>query len=100
MDMASAKVSITIPRADLAAARLAAAREGLSLSAFFSRAVRSELEEHQRREAARRLIATFDPAGSPSLERQQELLALWNRRTTTKPKQRKRRAAPGRSTRS
>ena len=84
MEMASAKVSIAIGREDLAAARRAAKREGLSLSAFFSRAVRAQLEEHERREAGYRLLATFDPAEAPSLERQQELLALWQRRTPPK----------------
>ena len=75
--VASAKVSIAIDRAELEQARRAATREGLSLSAFFSRAVRAELEEHRRREAARQLLATFDPEDLPTLARQQELLSLW-----------------------
>jgi hypothetical protein len=78
MDMATAKVSIAIRPEELRLARRAAADSGVSLSAFFSRAVRTQLEEHRREQAARELLATFDDSELPTLARQRELLALWN----------------------
>jgi hypothetical protein len=91
MEMATAKVSIAIPSDDLRLARRAAAEAGLSLSAFFSRAVRSQLEEHRREQAARELLGSFEQSEMPTLARQQELLAQWSR-PRAKPAANKRRS--------
>jgi serine/threonine protein phosphatase PrpC len=47
-------------------AKTAADEEGVSLSAFITRAVRERLEERRRAEAARQVLATFSPDEFPT----------------------------------
>jgi hypothetical protein len=93
VEMATAKVSIAIGRDELEAARRQAKREGLSLSAFISRAVRERVDECERQAAAERIIATYKPHERTTPEERKALVELWNRRrlmlasrSQTKPK--------------
>lgn len=71
------KISVAIGRDELRLARDAAEQEGLSLSAFVTGAVRARIEERRRLEAARRVLATFDPEDFPTDDERRELLASW-----------------------
>jgi hypothetical protein len=73
------KISVAMGRTELRLAKTAAAEEGISLSAYVTRAVRSTLEERRRIEAAKQLLGAFDPAELPSAEEQRELIAIWTR---------------------
>jgi hypothetical protein len=73
------KVSVAMGRDELRLAKDAAEQEGMSLSAFVTGAVRARIEERRRLEAARRVLATFQPEDFPSAEEQRALLALWAR---------------------
>jgi hypothetical protein len=73
------KISVAMGRDELRLAKTAADEEGVSLSAFVTRAVRERLEERRRLEAARELLASFTPDELPSLEEEQQLLAVWTR---------------------
>jgi hypothetical protein len=73
------KISVAMGRDELRLAKSAADAEGVSLSAYITRAVRQRLEERQRLEAAREVLATFAPAEFATPEEQRELLALWSR---------------------
>jgi hypothetical protein len=64
--MAATKISIAIDDRRLRLARAAAKSEKLSLSAFISRAVDLQIEEHDRLEAARKLWAAWGPESEPS----------------------------------
>jgi hypothetical protein len=91
---ATEKVSLAIGRDELRLARDVAEQEGLSLSAFVTGAVRARIEERRRLEAARRVLATFDPEDFPTEDERRELLASWAqprrtpdpRRTRRKPR--------------
>lgn len=91
------KISVAMGRNELRLAKTAADEEGLSLSAFVTRAVRERLEERRRMEAAREVLATFSPEDLPTPEEQRDLVELWTRerpiaaRTAKSPKVRKRR---------
>ena len=91
------KISVAMGRDELRLARSAADEEGLSLSAFVTRAVRERLEERRRMEAAREVLATFSPEDLPTPDEQKELVQLWTRdrpsatRAAKSPKVRKRR---------
>ena len=78
MEMATAKISIAIGRDELRLARRQAAREGMSLSAFISRAVHAHLEECDRQAAAKQYLASYAPHELPTKARQKRLLALWS----------------------
>lgn len=80
----TAKVSVAIGRDELRLARTAAQREGTSLSAFITKAVRARVEERRRMDAARRVIATFEPEDLPSADEQRALLAQWESRRIRK----------------
>ena len=73
------KISVAIGRDELRLARVAAEQEGVSLSAYFTRAVRRQLDEQRRMEAARKVLATFAPEDFPTPEEQRALVAVWTR---------------------
>ena len=88
------KVSVAIGRDELRLAKTAAKQEGVSLSAFVTGAVRARIEERRRLEAARRVLATFDPEDFPTDDERRELLASWvlpHRAATPRRARRKRR---------
>ena len=76
---ATQKISVAMGRDELRLAKTAAEEEGVSLSAYVTRAVRERLEERQRLEAAREVLATFAPDELPTPEEQRRLLELWTR---------------------
>jgi hypothetical protein len=71
------KISVALGRDELRLARTAAEQDGVSLSAFVTGAVRAQIAERRRREAARQVLATFEPEDLPTTEEQRALLALW-----------------------
>lgn len=71
------KISVALGRDELRLARTAAEQDGVSLSAFVTGAVRARIEERRRKEAARQLLATFDPEDFPTPDEKRELHALW-----------------------
>jgi uncharacterized protein (DUF1778 family) len=71
------KISVAIGRDELRLAKDAAEQEGMSLSAFVTGALRARIEERRRLEAARRVLATFEPKDFPTADEQRALLALW-----------------------
>jgi hypothetical protein len=73
------KISVAMGRNELRLAKTAAEDEGVSLSAFVTRAVRERLEERERQEARREILATFLPHEIPTAEEQRALVAFWNR---------------------
>jgi hypothetical protein len=73
------KVSVALGREELRLARQAAARDGVSLSAFLTVAVRARLAERRRLEAARAVLAGFAADDWPSAEEEAALLAAWSR---------------------
>jgi hypothetical protein len=76
---ATQKISVAMGRDELRLAKTAAEEEGVSLSAYVTRAVRERLEERQRQAAAREFLATFAPDELPTPDEQRELLELWTR---------------------
>lgn len=87
------KISVALGRDELRLARIAAEQDGVSLSAFVTGAVRARIEERRRKEAARQVLATFDPEDFPTAEEKRELLALWAapRTASTRAQSRRRR---------
>lgn len=75
---ATEKISVAMGREELRLAKTAAREAGVSLSAFVTEAVRDRLTEKRRREAARAVLAMFDPEDFPTPERERELLELWS----------------------
>ena len=71
------KISVALGRDELRDAKRAARHDGVSLSAFVTGAVRARIEERQRREAAHRVLATFEREDLPTPEEQRALLAQW-----------------------
>lgn len=76
---ATEKVSVAMGGDELRLAKTAAKQEGISLSAFVTKAVRDRLEEKRRMEAAREVLATFGADDLPTPEEERELMALWSR---------------------
>ena len=76
---ATQKISVAMGVSELRLAKTAAEHEGLSLSAFVTQAVRERLEERERIEAAREVLAGFLPHEIPTAEQQRALVAFWNR---------------------
>jgi len=74
---ATAKISVAMGREELRLAKTAANAEGISLSAYVTRAVRDRLAEQRRLAAARAVMATFDMGDFPSAEEQEEIVASW-----------------------
>jgi hypothetical protein len=86
------KVSVALGRDELRLARVAAEQDGMSLSAFVSGAVRARIEDRRRMEAARRVLATFEPEDLPTPDEERELLALWAQpRSRPAPRRRRQR---------
>ncbi len=75
--MEAKKISISVGKKQLAAAKLIAKREGLSLSAVFMRGLGREIEALQRREALEELVRDIPPVSS---KRKREVRASWQRR--------------------
>lgn len=73
----TAKISVAMGREELRLAKTAATAEGISLSAFVTRAVRDRLAEQRRLNAARAVMATFDVGDFPSAEEQEEIVTSW-----------------------
>jgi hypothetical protein len=88
------KISVALGRDELRLAKTAAARDGVSLSAFVTGAVRARIEERKRLEAARQVLAMFELEDLPTADEQRDLLALWsspaNATIRTKPRGRRR----------
>jgi hypothetical protein len=76
--MEARKISISIGKAQLAAAKMLAKREGLSLSAVFVRGLARELEAEERRAALDELVRDLPPVTS---KRKREVRAAWERKT-------------------
>jgi hypothetical protein len=76
---ATQKISVAMGRTELRLAKTAAEDEGVSLSAYVTRAVRDRLEERERQEARREILATFLPHEIPTAEEQRALVGFWNR---------------------
>jgi hypothetical protein len=74
---ATEKVSVTIGREELRDAKRIAARLGLSLSTFVTAAVRRQVEEQARRDAALEVLASFAPEDRATEQEMSDLLALW-----------------------
>ncbi|MBS2014276.1 MAG: hypothetical protein JST00_15425 [Deltaproteobacteria bacterium] len=76
--MDARKISISVGKSQLAAARRIAKREGLSLSAVFMRGLERELEAEERRSALEELVRDVPAV---SAKRKREIRATWERRT-------------------
>lgn len=72
------KISVAMGRDELRLAKRAADEEGLSLSAFVTSAVRARIAEKRRADAAREVLAMFDPEDLPTPDVEAGLLALWS----------------------
>jgi hypothetical protein len=90
---ATQKISVAMGRDELRLAKTAAHEEGVSLSAYVTRAVRERLQERRRLEAAQQFLATFAPDELPTPEEQRELVELWTRARPGIPQPVKTRAA-------
>jgi hypothetical protein len=90
---ATQKISVAMGRDELRLAKTAAHEEGVSLSAYVTRAVRERLQERRRLEAAREFLATFAPEELPTPEEQRELVELWTRARLVASRSAKTRAA-------
>lgn len=80
------KISVAMGREELRLAKTAAREAGVSLSAFVTEAVRDRLTEKRRREAARQVLAMFEPDDFPTPERERELLELWSTPPAASPR--------------
>jgi hypothetical protein len=76
--MEAKKISISVGKKQLAAAKEIAKREGLSLSAVFVRGLERELEAEARRMALEELVREIPPVSS---KRKREIRARWERKT-------------------
>jgi hypothetical protein len=86
--MPRTKISIAIDKEQLSLARSAAKTEGLSLSAYISRALGKQLEDQRRIDAARKLHASWDASAMPTAADRDAFLARMAR-----PRARRTRAA-------
>lgn len=75
--MQAKKISISVGKDQLAAAKRIAKREGLSLSAVFMRGLERELEAEERRQALEELARDTPPVSS---KRKREVRASWERK--------------------
>lgn len=75
--MGAKKISISVGKKELAAARHIAKREGLSLSAVFMRGLEREIEAQERRAALEELVRDIPPVSS---KRKREVRAGWQRK--------------------
>lgn len=72
------KISISVGKEQLAAAKRIAKRDGLSLSAMFMRGLERELEAEERRAALEELVRDLPPLSN---KRKRGLRASWERKT-------------------
>jgi hypothetical protein len=72
------KISISVGKRQLAAAKKIASRGGLSLSAVFVRGLEREIEAEERREALDELVRDTPKVSS---KRKREIRAQWERKT-------------------
>ena len=75
--MEAKKISISVGKNQLAAARAIAKREGISLSAVFMRGLERELEAEERRAALEELVRDVPPV---SAVRKRAIRAGWERK--------------------
>ncbi len=75
--MEAKKISISVGKKELAAARLIAKRAGLSLSAVFMRGLEREIEANERRAALEELVRDMPPVSN---KRKREIRASWQRK--------------------
>jgi hypothetical protein len=73
------KISIAIDKEQLRVARKVAKSEGLSLSAYISRALGNQLQEQVRIDAARELHRLWGRESIPTAKDQEEFLAKMRR---------------------
>jgi hypothetical protein len=76
-DVQAQKISISVGKEQLAAAKRIAKREGLSLSAVFMRGLAKELEAEERRAALDELVKNVPPLSN---KRKREIRAAWGRK--------------------
>lgn len=76
--MDAKKISISVGKKQLAAARKIARRDSLSLSAVFVRGLEKEIEAEERRRALEELVREIPPVSS---KRKKEIRASWNRKS-------------------
>lgn len=76
--MNAKKISISVGKEQLAAAKKIAKRDGLSLSAVFMRGLGRELEAEERRAALDELVRDIPPVPR---ERKRAVRASWERKT-------------------
>jgi hypothetical protein len=76
LTVAVRKISVAVDKDVLRQAKNAAEEEGLSLSGFITRAMRSSLEEREREKAGQSFIETF--SARATAEERRALLELWD----------------------
>jgi hypothetical protein len=72
------KISVAIGREELRRAKTAAQEEGVSLSSFVTSALRERLAAKGRLEAAKKVLAAFEPEDLPTAAEERDLLAEWS----------------------
>ena len=72
------KVSVALGQTELRLAKTAAERDRVSLSAFVTEMLRRGLEERDRLDAARELLATFTTRERATVEEREELMKFWS----------------------
>ena len=82
------KISIAIDKEQLRVARRAAKSEGLSMSGYIARALGHQLQEQERRDAARELHRSWGPDSVPTDKDREAFLTQMSRG----PKRRKKAA--------
>jgi hypothetical protein len=75
--MSTKKTSVALGREELAAARKAATREGLSLSAFLTRLLRDYVAQQARFEAMERYLEEYAPNFRATKEASAAVSAEW-----------------------
>ena len=77
-EMDAKKISISVGKQQLAAAKRLAKRNGISLSALFVRGLEKEIEAEERRAALEELVRDIPPVPG---KRKREVRASWERKT-------------------
>jgi hypothetical protein len=76
--MATQKTSIALGKEELAAAKKAAASEGLSLSAFLSKLVRAHVAQQLKFDAMDRFVKKYAPSHRLTEDTRAAIEAEWN----------------------
>jgi hypothetical protein len=87
------KISVAVGLEELKFAKKLAAKEGYSLSGFITRAIRAQMAEQERLDAAHAYIATFSARERATPDERAALYALWDASPSPRAKRRGRRAA-------